>query len=224
MRNKLRLFKICIIMYTLHKPMAQSIRIILYLFTSTLVIPLVFLQFGIYRENNNEGLLVMSAITLLSLYFLFLLFKINVTKWKQINSHSLSIQGIRNNAIIALMLLGFFYLLTRITLINWSSDIALGNVNIFLLFLTVSVLGPFEEEFFYRGIVQNYFSQKLPIPYAILLTTLVFVLSHFSFSIQILVTGLLFGYIYQKNGNIWYSIVLHGILNACPLIFTYVLK
>ncbi len=211
-------------MLTLHKPPTQSHKIILYLLTSTLVIPFVFLQIGLYRENNNQGLLAMFAMNLLSLCLLFLLFRINVAKWKQINSQPLSFQGVRNNAVIAFVLLVFIYLLARITSINWSSDIALGNVNGYLLFLTVSVLGPIEEELFYRGIVQNYFSRKLPITYAILFTTLVFALSHFGFSIQILVTGLLFGYIYHKNGNIWYGIVLHGILNACPLIFTYVLK
>ena len=92
--------------------------------------------------------------------------------------------------------------------------------NLILILLTVSVLVPVAEEFFFRGIMlqgllQNYSSRR-----ALLTGALFFALYHLN-PWQFLAAffgGLVMGWIYYRNGNLLHAVLLHGLYNALPVL------
>lgn len=79
------------------------------------------------------------------------------------------------------------------------------------------LIAPVSEELLYRvglyGLIRHNFNSKA----AIVITTLGFTLTHgFQLQgfIQCLFVGLILAYLFEKTGNIWYSISVHTALNA----------
>ncbi len=86
-------------------------------------------------------------------------------------------------------------------------------------FLSVTI-SPFWEELFFRGILQNYFSQKTKAWLAILLTSLIFGLFHFSFRSGIdlgfynaFLGSLFTGYFYYRTRSLSLAFILHAANN-----------
>lgn len=92
-----------------------------------------------------------------------------------------------------------------------------------LTFCFDAMLVSFSEEFFFRGIIQNYISKKLSILkdgniFAIITTATIFALYHFPFSetttfSSVFTFGIILGFLYDKTQNIWPPILIHGIQN-----------
>lgn len=94
-----------------------------------------------------------------------------------------------------------------------SLDGVLDQVNVFMVVTTV-ILAPIIEEFTFRYFALNKlrrFGDKT----AIIVTAVAFGLFHMNFEQAIYATaiGLVFGYVACKTGHIWYTIILHGMLN-----------
>lgn len=98
------------------------------------------------------------------------------------------------------------------------------TTEVLLAFISVVLLTPLLEEFFMRGIVYNLLKKKYSIPVAVLINTLLFTLLHMSSLWNILaafISGLILVIIYQRFGNIWYSVILHGMINAFPFLIGF---
>lgn len=99
-----------------------------------------------------------------------------------------------------------------------------------LAILSIIVLAPLIEETLFRGFLQSYIRKHLGPKQAILITSVCFSLFHYSagqglgnisiiFSLFIL--SLFLGFLYEKQGSILASMVLHGSFNAVSVFNLY---
>jgi membrane protease YdiL (CAAX protease family) len=98
------------------------------------------------------------------------------------------------------------------------SDSAIASVG---LILAAVVFAPVLEEFMFRGLLQASLAHVLGGQRrwtAVLLTSTVFALVHASAVWQVLpglfVLSVILGWLYERRGSIWASVVLHGLFNA----------
>lgn len=91
-------------------------------------------------------------------------------------------------------------------------------------FLLLTFLYPIVEEVVFRGLVQDFFSNKFKnkkisvISYANILTSIIFVLLHFlyhpwAWAVAVIVPSLIFGYSKERYSSLLAPIVLHIIYN-----------
>ncbi len=95
--------------------------------------------------------------------------------------------------------------------------------NIFAFFLIGAFFGPLAEEIFFRGILYGFF-RRWGIPAAVILSTLLFVLSHTSgpaIPVTQLIGGILFAVAYEIEKNLLVPIIIHVLGNLA--IFTLAL-
>ncbi|MBA2367973.1 MAG: CPBP family intramembrane metalloprotease [Candidatus Protochlamydia sp.] len=100
--------------------------------------------------------------------------------------------------------------------------------------LEVIIIVPLMEEFLFRGLLQNWLKRKLNhAAGAVLLTSLLFALFHFSSSqgvtnIELLSTlfvlSCFLGYIYEKRRSLWASVALHGFFNLISIITIFLVE
>ncbi len=92
-----------------------------------------------------------------------------------------------------------------------------------LAMITIVILAPILEEFFFRGIVQNFFKKFLNRWLSIIFTSLVFAFVHFSYTQKlanitivgsIFIFSLFLGFIYEKQKSLISPIFLHATFNA----------
>lgn len=95
-----------------------------------------------------------------------------------------------------------------------------GSRQLIAFFLVGAIIAPIAEEIFFRGILYGYF-RKWGIPAAIILSTLLFVLSHSSgriVPVTQIVGGILFAVAYEVEKNLLVPITIHILGNLA--IFT----
>lgn len=111
----------------------------------------------------------------------------------------------------------------NIFFLSWNSSNNLLNDNQQILFFYFKAicLAPILEEVLFRGLLQKYlYKTKLPF-IAILISTLLFSLSHYDVN-KIFITfvpGLLFGFVYYKSGSLIIPILCHSAWNILCHIF-----
>jgi len=90
-----------------------------------------------------------------------------------------------------------------------------NNSNLLIGIISTVLIGPIIEELLFRGMIYNELKLKYDIKKSMIITTLLFAISHFTI-IQIIYT-IIFGYflnkVYEKYQNIKYVIILHMISN-----------
>lgn len=86
----------------------------------------------------------------------------------------------------------------------------------FLLVLYAVLLGPATEELTFRGVTMSSFQRALPFWAANVLQAILFGIFHLNLiqGIYAFFIGLVLGYICEKSGTIWYSILLHIAFNC----------
>ncbi len=98
----------------------------------------------------------------------------------------------------------------------------------FLLSLfMLAILPAVFEEVMFRGAVQNLLSRWWMMPVlAIIVTSLLFSLVHFSYLgfLSRAVLGFVLGWMFYRTGNIWLSIIAHAANNAVALTALYIVK
>jgi len=103
----------------------------------------------------------------------------------------------------------FYNMLT----IDYIENKTIINLNIFILLLYSTLIGPIYEEIVFRYVSLRKAKQVYKENTAIILITIVFSLTHItkgmSNIIYALILGLLLSYVYKKHKNIIYPIVLH---------------
>ncbi len=93
-------------------------------------------------------------------------------------------------------------------------DLDIGTQN-FGLILYAVFLAPINEELLFRGVSLGYLKKAMPFWLANLIQALLFGIYHMNVmqAVYAFVIGLFLGYVYQKGGSIFYSILLHIIYN-----------
>lgn len=104
---------------------------------------------------------------------------------------------------------------------QWSAFEGVGKTESVLGFISFVILGPIQEELFFRGVVFRYLRKHYSAILSVFYATVVFTLAHFhpglylsSFGI-----GLLLTFVYLRWNNLWYPIILHILFNLQPFIF-----
>lgn len=89
--------------------------------------------------------------------------------------------------------------------------------------VTAVVAAPFVEELFFRGFLLRYLRGRMPIGWAVVLSSAIFSLAHFQYGqptlfLPIFTTGLVLGAIYHYSGSIWPGVLTHATFNLIATI------
>jgi membrane protease YdiL (CAAX protease family) len=91
----------------------------------------------------------------------------------------------------------------------------------------IIILAPIGEEMMYRGFLYGYLRNKIGVVLAIILQAALFSICHVSLFyypnvnyllLNIFLSGLIFGLLYEKTGSLYTSIICHGCINYIALI------
>jgi len=97
----------------------------------------------------------------------------------------------------------------------------------FLMIITITFLGPIVEEIIFRLVLMNLFNWK-PV-YNLIFSSLIFGSVHVLIGgwihiIPYFLMGLVFGYFYLKNDNIWHVTILHILHNGLTVLLIFWLQ
>lgn len=92
------------------------------------------------------------------------------------------------------------------------------------MFLMMAVIGPFSEEFAFRGVLYHSYKKDGTIIGAIMLSSLAFSFIHMNFNQAgyAFVIGIALAFLVLATGSIWASVIMHCIINAQSVILMYV--
>lgn len=91
--------------------------------------------------------------------------------------------------------------------------------NIFLVILLACVMAPLVEEFMFRGIIFTRLRFRFNTTAGILISSLIFGISHISLSIvHAFILGITFCVVFKKYNNIFLNMILHSVYNFCATI------
>ena len=95
-----------------------------------------------------------------------------------------------------------------------------GAASFFYVSFGVVIVAAVAEEILFRGFIQRIFQRNMSGPLAVALAGILFSLSHFNPPVipGIAALGILYGYLFFKTGNLWYSIMGHALFNLVMLV------
>jgi len=95
-----------------------------------------------------------------------------------------------------------------------------GPTSFFLIAIGIVLVAAVTEELLFRGFVQRIFQRNMSGPLAVVLAGILFSLSHFNPPVipGVAALGIIFGYLFYRTGNLWYSIAGHAIYNLTMLV------
>jgi len=101
------------------------------------------------------------------------------------------------------------------SLFTWNSGYELS-----IILIAAVIIGPLAEELLFRGFTQQIFEKKKSVTSGIMTTSLLFALVHFNpwGLIQILVLGVILGFITWKTGTVFPAVILHGVYNGLSIL------
>ncbi|MBA3816949.1 MAG: CPBP family intramembrane metalloprotease, partial [Parachlamydiaceae bacterium] len=94
--------------------------------------------------------------------------------------------------------------------------------------IEIVTIVPAIEEFIFRGLLQTWLKGKLGVISAILITSLIFALFHFSFGqgidnielvLSLFILSCFLGFVRERQQSLWASIGLHSTFNAISIVF-----
>ena len=90
-------------------------------------------------------------------------------------------------------------------------------------FILSVLIGPFVEEFLFRGVLLNKWAEGFGIKKAVILSSLLFMALHLnSFFVPQFILGILLAIIYVKTKTLIYPLLLHSINNFIVLVIDYI--
>ena len=95
-----------------------------------------------------------------------------------------------------------------------------GRMQRVLIALSAVVVAPLFEEFLFRGHLQTALARVTRRPWlAVFITSVVFALAHPWFTwLPIFVLSMCLGYVYERTGNLWVSVLMHAACNGCMIL------
>lgn len=103
-------------------------------------------------------------------------------------------------------------------------DIAMGG-NAALRTFVIVIVAPLTEELVFRGLVMGHLSERMKLPFAALISSVVFGIAHLNVlqGVYAAIIGLVFALIYIRSGTIWASVLAHIGFNSVSSIATLLL-
>lgn len=98
---------------------------------------------------------------------------------------------------------------------NLSKYTTLEYIFYFILF------APIAEEIFFRGYVLNKLLLTKSTKKAIILSSIIFSIPHFTSCINAFIIGCILSIIYIKYKNLFLTMILHGLYNGCLILYKY---
>lgn len=107
---------------------------------------------------------------------------------------------------------------------------ATSTTLLIVLSLCVIILVPFIEELLFRGFLQNWIKKYMSPFKAVLLTSCIFALFHFSPSqgmgniellVSLFVLSCFLGYIYERQKSLWAPVCMHTLFNAVSIFLIF---
>lgn len=91
-----------------------------------------------------------------------------------------------------------------------------------MLFM-IGILGPFCEEFVFRGVIYTGYKNSGPVWWAFFWSALLFALMHLNFNqaAYALALGFMFGLLVEATGSLWSSVVAHIVFNSEQVCMMY---
>ncbi|HEV8377540.1 MAG TPA: CPBP family intramembrane glutamic endopeptidase [Tepidisphaeraceae bacterium] len=82
------------------------------------------------------------------------------------------------------------------------------------------IVAPLFEEFLFRGHLQTLLARVLRRPWlAVIITSILFSLvHHWSIWLPIFALSICLGYMYERTGNLWVSVLMHGMFNGFSIV------
>lgn len=95
-----------------------------------------------------------------------------------------------------------------------------------LIFLQVLILAPLSEELLFRGFLFKWLRSKMSFTAAAIVLSLIFAFMHQASAdlLPLFVLSLLLCFVYERTGNLWNSILIHGIHNSLGSLIIIALK
>lgn len=92
-----------------------------------------------------------------------------------------------------------------------------------LAIFMVAIVAPIMEEFFFRGFIYGAFRKRWGITAAIILTSVLFAVSHLSLFnfIPLTIIGIALAYLYERTGSLGPPIILHALNNFLSVVLLY---
>lgn len=93
-----------------------------------------------------------------------------------------------------------------------------------IAFISAVVISPIYEEIFYRGFMYRFFRNRVGIPSAIVISSLIFTIAHIPTYNAMPVNflgGVIFALAYERTNSIWPPVLIHGLTNAVFVFATF---
>ncbi|WP_269538842.1 CPBP family intramembrane glutamic endopeptidase [Cerasicoccus fimbriatus] len=92
-----------------------------------------------------------------------------------------------------------------------------------LLIVLAVIVAPISEELFFRGCVYRYFKGRMPTALAMLASAALFSSIHGNWlaAAPLFILGILLCYAYERHGNIFVSMAMHGFFNANTILILF---
>jgi len=216
-------------------------KVIIVFFTSYIFLnflqEIVITVFKIPEKNINASFLLILDMLFAEVIAIFFLLKtVNVKYNHSISEFGLNTSNLLHHFYIGIksyfMFLPFYFLLNYITLeLSKALNIELKaqevlymlsdkseftEMQLKLVIIFVTVLGPIFEEIFFRGFLYRCLRNYFGVFWGILASALLFSLIHHNFMafLPIITLGVVLGYLVEKTGSLVPSIVMHIIVNS----------
>lgn len=161
---------------------------------------------------NNHILLILLITTIIFIPILYKVFK----KYK-------SCEKIKFDKFY--IILGICVALTYNLYLSFIIPYQVSNLPLYVQIISSGIIGPILEELLFRGIVYNKLKEFNKVSTAMIISTIIFSLMHFSLidSIYTLFMGHLLVYVYEKYKNLKYSMIVHIFSNVSVIIIGLVI-
>ena len=200
------------------KKLTKSLKIII--ITTTLPYILAVISAYIYTKitnysiNNfiNKYLIYLTIILyIITIIYLSKKYKLKIKNTAIINYYKYLSLGISISCILNMVI----YILNK-------PNLAIYNINFFIILISSGIIGPIYEEVIFRYIFYNKLKKFNSPTKTIIINTIIFSLIHINFIkiIYAFILGLLITITYEKKENILYPILIHIGANTISLFLT----
>lgn len=95
-----------------------------------------------------------------------------------------------------------------------------------VMLLMVGVVGPFSEEFIFRGIVFRGYKNSGSVLQAVIWSAILFGLMHMNFNqaAYAIAMGIMLALVVEATGSLWSSVIVHMVFNAQPVCMMYLVE
>ena len=176
---------------------------------------------------------IMALLFLSGIYYIAL--KPSSLRWDDIGLQSFSLKK--------LPLIGFYFILLTISsvgviiVMEWfgisssssktdSLESSFSAWKFIVGFVSATIISPFYEELFYRGFIYSWLRNRWNVGISLLSSSTIFTIvhiHHYNTLPVVFLSGLVFGWMFEKSNSIVPSMIIHALFNGTALLVTLTL-